>query len=133
MDLLQAAAEQFLNKSGGQGLDLGQISGVLQGLMGDNNGQLDLQGVLSALNNGGLADIASSWLGQGANAEISGEQVNNLFEDGKLEQAASMLNIDKANLLEGLSGALPELIDKASPDGQLDDLSSLLGGLKSLF
>ena len=135
MDLMKMAAEQFLNKSGDSsgGMDLDQIGGVLQKLMGDSNGQMDLQGLLSTLNNGGLADLASSWLGQGGNAEISGDQVNNLFDDDKLDQAASELNIDKSNLLSGLSAALPELIDKASPDGQLGDLGSLLGGLKKLF
>lgn len=137
MDIAQMGAELLkkqLGNNGGQSTDA--IAGVLQKLVG-NGDQLDIGGMLAALQNGGLASIAASWLGDGANESISSDQVRQVVGDAKISQAAAELGTDEDTLLGGLSEALPQMIDKSSSGGSLLDavggLDGALNMAKKLF
>ncbi len=84
-----------------------------------------------------MANIVSSWLGDGENEAVSTEQIGNIFGEGKIAELASALNIDSTTATEGLSDVLPQLVDKSSSDGSLLDaaggLDGLLGMAKKLF
>jgi uncharacterized protein YidB (DUF937 family) len=137
MDIAQMGAELLkkqLGNNGGQSTDA--IAGVLQKLVG-NGDQLDIGGMLAALQNGGLASIAASWLGDGANESISSEQVRQVVGDARISQAAAELGTDEDALLGGLSEVLPQMIDKSSSGGSLLDavggLDGALNMAKKLF
>lgn len=137
MDIAQMGAELLKNQlggSGGQSNDM--IAGVLQKLIG-NGDQLDIAGMVAALQGGDLASIAASWLGDGANESISPDQVRQVMGDAKISEAATELGTDENSLLSGLSQALPQMIDKSSSGGSLLDavggIDGALNMAKKLF
>ena len=131
MDILQHAAEMFKQKAGGSdGFDPAQISEALGGVLSNADGKLDLQGVISKLNSQGLMSMVSSWLGDGDNEGISADQIRNLVGNEKISEFASKLGVEENAAVEGLTGAIPQMIDKASSGGSLLDSLGGLGDLK---
>jgi uncharacterized protein YidB (DUF937 family) len=137
MDIIKQAAEQFLrgvDPDNSKGLGLDTIVSSLQELMTDSGGKLDLGGIISTLDAQGLMSIADSWLGNGENAQISANAVKNLFGGEKLSQLATKLDLDEDSVANGVTKALPEIIDKSSRDGSLLDMTDdLLGTFKKFF
>jgi uncharacterized protein YidB (DUF937 family) len=137
MDVITQAAKRFLNgvdPGNAKGLNVDTIVSSLQELITDSGGKLDLGGIVSNLNAQGLMNIASSWLGNGENAPISTDAVKNLFGGEKLSQIAAKLDLDEDSVANGVTEALPEIIDKSSRDGSLSDMADdLLGSFKKFF
>lgn len=128
MDLMNIAADLFRGKLGnaGQDIDTGSIVQALRDLMGDGNGQLDLAGIVGRLEGSGLTALASSWLGDGKNEALSPQKIVDLFGSEGLGAFARQLGLDDDTAAKGLSGMLPELIDKHSSGGSL--LAAVGGG-----
>ena len=124
MDILQMGAQLLKNSMGGQG-DTDAISGVLQKLIG-NGDQLDMAGMVAAMQSGGLASIVASWLGDGDNAAVSESQVRDVIGSEKISEAAAQIGTDENSLLAGLAQALPQMVDRSSSGGSLLDA---IGGL----
>lgn len=133
MDLLKLGADLFLKNIGGasSGLDAGKVTSALGSLLPSESGELNLGSLVGQLNSGGLASLASSWLGTGANKGISADQVLSLLGKSKVESFASQLNLDSATAASGLSSMLPDLIDKNSEGGELMGMAK--GVLSKLF
>jgi len=126
MDILQMGVELLKKNMGGQeNLNTEAISGVLQKLIGSGN-QLDMAGMISAMQSGGLASIAASWLGDGGNAAVSDSQIRDVIGSDKIAEAAAQLGTDENSLIAGLTQALPEMVDRSSSGGSLLDA---IGGL----
>lgn len=133
MDLMKMGAELFLKNIGGSGsgLDAGKVTSALSGLLPTDGGQLNMGSLISQLNSGGLATLASSWLGSGSNDGISADQILGMFGQSKVENFASALDLDANTAASGLSNMLPDLIDKNSEGGELMDVAK--GVLSKLF
>ncbi len=133
MDLLKLGTQLFLSKMGSSSnLDSNLVTSALGKLLPtDNNNDLDLGSLLGMVQGGGLASLAASWLGSGSNDGISIGQITSLLGDDKVQDFASELNLDKDQAADGLSGMIPDLIDKNSPSGNLVGglATSLLGKL----
>ena len=130
MEILQQAAELFKEKAAGsEGIDIGNIGSALSGLMSNAEGKLDLQGIISNMNGEGLTSMVSSWLGDGDNEGISADQVKNIFGGEKISEFASKLGLDDNAAAEGLSNAVPQIMDKVSSGGSLLDSLGDLGNL----
>jgi uncharacterized protein YidB (DUF937 family) len=84
-----------------------------------------LPGLISKFEKGGLGDIVSSWVGTGANAPVSGEQITNTLGIGKIKEIAGKLGISDTQASGGLAVLLPHIIDKLTPDGKVPDGSVL--------
>jgi len=127
MDLMKMAVQLLTDKLGGQGagLDEDAVTQALSGLLGDGAGNIDLGSIMSKLDGGGLATLAQSWLGDGANSSVSPQQIMSLFGDSAIGDFSSKLNLDPSTASNGLSEMLPELIDSNSKGGGL--LGSVLG------
>ena len=126
MDILQMGAELFKNSMGGQGnQNMDAVSGVLQKLIGSGD-QVDIAGMVSAMQSGGLASMVSSWLGDGDNDAISENQIRDVVGGDKITAAAAQLGTDENSLLAGLTSALPKMVDSSSSGGSLLDA---IGGL----
>lgn len=95
--------------------------------LNNNSGQAGagLQGLIGTLQNAGLGDAVSSWLGNGANEPISGEQLQNALGSDQLSQLAEATGLSHGDTAHQLAEMLPGIIDKLSPDGQLADISSI--------
>jgi len=127
MDIMNLAKGMLANKLGGNS---DALTGALDGLLGDGD-KMDIGSLVSGLQSKGLGDVASSWLGDGANADISADQLKDVLGGEKVAVAAAQLGTDEGSLLSGLQGALPQLVDKASSGGSLLD-SIGVGGLAGM-
>lgn len=134
MDLMKLATQVLASKLGGSaGNDTGMLQSVIGSLLGGSGNQgIDLGSLVGNLQNGGLSDIAESWLGDGDNAEISESQVESLLGSDKLKEAAQQLGADQGELLSGLKEMLPQVVDKSSSGGSLLDSVGGIGGLASM-
>ena len=134
MSLLKMGAQMFINskRSGdaGSGLDVGNVVAALSGLAGGGGGGrqgFDLGSLVSMMNSGGLGDMAKSWLGDGANDDITPNQITDMFGADKISEFASQMGISPDEAAGGLSDALPQMVDKGSSGGSLLDS---LGGIE---
>ena len=120
MDLLNIAAQLFLNKSG-QNLDLGSVVGALKGLLPSSGNDLDIGALVSMFsqNGGGLASMVGSWLGDGANDTLSADNLMSMFGQDKLDSFAQNLGMRTEDATSALAETVPELIDKSSEGGSL--------------
>ncbi len=136
MDIMKIGAQLLASKLGGNA-DSNAVQSAIGGLLGGNSeGGLDLSNIVSNLQEGGLSNLAESWLGDGDNEEISTEQVEGLFGSEKIQEIASQLGTDQGDLLSGLKDALPQMVDQSSSGGSLlDSLGGAAGlaGLASKF
>ena len=131
MDIMQLGAQLLQSKLGGDG-ESGDMMTALSGLIGGENG-IDIAGLVSKMQgDGGLAELASSWLGDGENAAISGDQVRELLGSEKIAEFAASLNVDEDTAVSGLSDMLPEVVDKSSAGGSILDSVGGIGGLMEM-
>lgn len=128
MDIMQIGASLLKDKLGGGG-NMDSITSALGGLLSDNDGNLNLGNIVSGLQEKGLGSVVASWLGDGDNEAISADQVKELFGSEKISQVASQLGTDEGAVLNGLSEALPQVVDKSSSGGNLLDS---LGGIDGI-
>ncbi len=134
--LLTMAAGTFMNNAGSsaQGLDVSTVVSALSGLLGGQNGQVDLGGLLGSMNSSGLMTMAASWLGDGGNEAISAQSIMDLFGQSKVDGFAQTLGLSQPDAVSGLQAALPQLMDQASQGGELMANAGNLGSaLKGLF
>ena len=100
-----------------------------------------LQGLVSQLQQSGLGQQVGSWVSTGANLPVSAEQLGAALQSGPLagvlQQATQKLGMDSPQLLQQLSGLLPQAVDKLTPEGQVPqggvDLGALTGLAARLF
>jgi len=115
MDLLKMGQELLGDK-------IGDAGGIMDALSGLTSGEgLDVGGIAEKLKEGGLGDQVSSWLGDGDNAPVSGEELTNALGSDKIGEMASKLGVDSGAAADTLSQALPSLMDKMSSGGSLLD------------
>ncbi len=140
MDIMQIAVQLFksqLDKDGDGQLEMAEITSAMMGLMGGGNNQAQAGGLgglasmISGMQSGGdsgLASLASSWLGNGQNIQPSGSQITQMFGQDKIAAFAQQLGLSPDQAIKGLQAAVPEVVDKASPNGSLD-MGSLLNSV----
>jgi uncharacterized protein YidB (DUF937 family) len=133
-EIIRIASELFQGKldKEGDGLDFEDIQSAITSLLANDDGNLDISSLLSNMNMGSLIGIASSWLGDGNNESISTSQLSELLDDDKLSHFASQLGVDKDSALNGLTEAIPALVDKASSGGSLLDSLGGMDGVMSM-
>ena len=118
---MEMATQHFIGElnGGGTGLNEGVVSSALGGLLGGDDGNIDLGSIILKLDGNGFANLAKSWLGDGANDGILAQQILSLFGESQIDDFASKLNLDQATASAGLAGMLPDLIDSSSEGGSL--------------
>ncbi len=135
MDIMKIGVELLKNKLGSS-VKANMIQGALGKLMGGGSeaagGGVNLAGLMGKLQGGGMQGLVGSWLGTGQNEEISEQQVEGVFGEEQVAAAAQELGTDKATLLSGLKEVLPQMVDKASPNGSLLDSVGGLAGLGNM-
>ncbi|TNH04706.1 DUF937 domain-containing protein [Testudinibacter sp. TR-2022] len=104
---------------GGEAGKQGQAMAVINALLSSQGG---IQGILAKFQQGGLDDLLQSWLGSGENKSISPTQVEDVFGKQELQQAAQQAGVqDEAQASDLLSQFLPQIVDKLSPNGAIDN------------
>lgn len=103
---------------------------VVMGLMNNSGG---LSGLLDKFQQGGLGDLVQSWVGTGSNLPISAEQIQQVLGSGALGDIASKLGIQPEQAAGELSQALPDVVDKLTPGGQLPTEGDLMATAQQML
>ena len=113
---------------GGGGNLMKSVLPALTGLLSGGG----LQKLLGGLQAKGLTSQVDSWTSQGANEPVSADDIKDVMGDDELDRVAGEANVSKDEAAGAISKLLPQLVDKASPGGQLPDQDGLSGLLGSL-
>jgi uncharacterized protein YidB (DUF937 family) len=150
-DLLKGAG-------GGGGGGLGDLlGGILGGSQGGSSSSGGLGGnpmlrmllplVASLLMNGGLQKIlgrlqengkgakGQSWVSTGPNEPVDAADVKAALDDQELAEIAQKLGVSEDEAAEAVAQVLPDVVDKATPAGELpddDELDRTFGRLHEL-
>ena len=79
----------------------------------------DINGLVAALEKGGLGPQVQSWLGNGGNMPITEDQLKAILGNSQIQDLARQFGLPVDAVLKILAQYLPELVDKASPTGTL--------------
>ncbi|MBN4095830.1 MULTISPECIES: YidB family protein [Methylobacterium] len=106
----------LLNTLGGS---LGQIAlkalpGVIQQVLPGG-----LNALLDQLRRSGYESQVNSWLGRGPNEPITAEDLRKVLDNEQVRQMAEKLGVPMDQLFPTLAQALPETVDRHSPEGTL--------------
>lgn len=129
MGLFDSVAGAVLGKMLGEKSDMAKVAMEMLDKFGG------IEGVLAKLKEGGLADIAATWVGNGKNAPVSSSQITDALGADTIAEIAGKFGISP-NILSGqLAEHLPNVIDKMTPNGKVsgnsnDLLGTVLGMLK---
>ena len=118
---------------GGEGgIDLGKMSAMLAPIMALVQQQGGLQGLLEKLQSSGLGDQVNSWVSAGQNAAANPSQITEALGVDKITSVAESAGLSPDQLAEQMSSALPSLVDKLSPNGQLPSADQLQGMIQNM-
>jgi uncharacterized protein YidB (DUF937 family) len=113
----------FDNVSGSLGGMIGQVAaaaapGLISAALAKTN-LGNLQGLVNQLQQGGMGDQVKSWLGNGANMQITPDQLRAALGNDQVKQLAAHFGIPVDAALKMLAEHLPATVDQASPNGKL--------------
>ena len=78
-----------------------------------------LPGIISKFQQAGYGQQAGSWVGTGQNLPISADQLQQVLGAGSIGQIAQQLGLSHGEAGSSLAQALPQIIDKLTPTGQI--------------
>ena len=121
--LINIVAGMLANSQGG---------GAAAGAGGGLGGLGGLAGLAEQFQRGGMGDVMNSWIGKGENQPISPDQLGGVLGGDLLSQLTQQTGMGQGDLLGQLSQLLPQMVDKATPDGAipaggLGDIGAILG------
>jgi uncharacterized protein YidB (DUF937 family) len=91
---------------------------MLSGLLSDAGG---LQGLMSKFQSAGFGDHFSSWVRTGENQAINADQMQSAVGMDEIQRLASKLGMQTHTVLPLLAQFLPQIIDKLTPKGQIEE------------
>jgi uncharacterized protein YidB (DUF937 family) len=105
------------------------LNGGLGGLLAGGAAGSILSGGLGSLLNqfqqSGLGDVAKSWVGTGANQQISASDITKVLNSGELDALIAHTGMSRDQLLAALSKVLPGAVDELTPNGRVPSGSEL--------
>ena len=104
----------ILGKLGGEDGQQGGVSAIAQ-LFGGNG----VQGIVAGLQAKGMGSEVQSWVRNGKNQPVSGSDIMRAADPQKLAQLAKQQGMTPNELCEHIAQVLPDLVDKATPNGQV--------------
>jgi uncharacterized protein YidB (DUF937 family) len=100
----------------------GALVQILAGMLAQQGGGSSLGGLASLaeqFQRGGLGDVMNSWIGKGENLPISPDQLGGVLGGDILGKLTQHTGMAQGDLLGQLSQLLPQMVDHATPDGQI--------------
>ncbi|MGI4982253.1 MAG: YidB family protein [Janthinobacterium lividum] len=139
MSLLDSLAASFGQSSSDTGTSAGAPAG---GLIGEamnfiNNQPGGVTGLIERFHQHGAGDTVNSWIGNGENQSIEPELLTKVLGSETVTNLAQKFGVSGDQLSGMLATVLPNLVDRATPDGQIPadgklDTNSVLGSLGGL-
>lgn len=87
-----------------------------------------LSGVIDKFNEQGFGGIIASWINEGVNLPIDGNQLMQIFGNVNIQELAQSVGLDAQSTTDLIAKYLPQLVDSATPDGEVPenlDLASI--------
>jgi uncharacterized protein YidB (DUF937 family) len=129
MGLLDSVLGAVSGKTGEAG-GATALVGALSGLLEQSGG---LQGLANKFSQGGAGNVFSSWVGTGENQSISSAQIQQVLGSDQVRALAAKIGIDPNQASGLLAQYLPKVVDKLTPQGQIDPNANHQQGLASLI
>jgi uncharacterized protein YidB (DUF937 family) len=116
--LMQIVAALLAQRAGGAGAGggLGGLGGI-----GAAGGLGGLAGLAEQFQRGGLGDVMNSWIGTGQNLPISPDQLGGVLGGDLLGELTRHTGMGQDDLLGQLSQVLPQMVDRATPEGRIPE------------
>jgi len=111
-----------------EGGDAGRTAGVSSQPTSDESagGLLGgLGGLLNKLQQGGLGNVANSWVGSGQNQPVAPGQLGSALGPSIIKMLAQKSGLSEEEITKQLSQALPGIVDKLTPSGRLPTAAEL--------
>jgi len=78
-----------------------------------------LGALLQQFEQAGRGDAAQSWVSRGGNIPLTPKDIESTFGADTIATIAERLGMPRSELLQGLSEAMPAMVDSLTPDGRL--------------
>jgi uncharacterized protein YidB (DUF937 family) len=104
----------ILGKQGGEEGQPGSIAAISR-LFGGNG----VPGIMTAMQAKGMGNEVQSWVRNGKNLPVSGEDIKSVVDRQQLAEMARQQGTTPDELCENIAKVLPNLVDKATPNGQV--------------
>lgn len=115
MGLFDTLAKQAL---GGLMGGAGKQGDMLTGLLNQAGG---LGGLMQQFQQAGFGEVFASWVSKGENQPVQASQLEAILGSDAIKDAAAKIGFD-AKMVAGLmSQFLPQIIDRLTPNGVIDD------------
>lgn len=84
-----------------------------------------LSKIISGMKGQGLSAQADSWVGNGENLPITGDQAKKIVGGAEVKRIADQIGLPEDQTADLVAKALPEVVDHASPEGSEPDEKSV--------
>jgi len=84
-----------------------------------------LGGLLNKLQQGGLGNVANSWVGSGQNQPVAPGQLGSALGPSIIKMLAQKSGLSEEEITKQLSQVLPGIVDKLTPNGKLPTAAEL--------
>ena len=84
-----------------------------------------LGGLLNKLQQGGLGNVANSWVGSGQNQPVAPGQLGSALGPSIIKMLAQKSGLSEEEITKQLSQVLPGIVDKLTPNGKLPTMAEL--------
>jgi uncharacterized protein YidB (DUF937 family) len=94
-----------------------------------------LQKILGQLQQNGKGATGKSWVSTGPNEPVDAADIKAALDPGELERIAQQLGVSEDEAADAVAQVLPDVVDKATPAGELpddDELDRTFGRLHEL-
>jgi uncharacterized protein YidB (DUF937 family) len=101
------------------------------GTTASSNGGLagGLGGLLDKLQSAGHGETVKSWVGPGQNQPIQPGQLQSALGQKAVSEAAQQAGMTDQDFLSQLAQALPQFVDKLTPNGRIPSLQEVVAAL----
>jgi uncharacterized protein YidB (DUF937 family) len=106
------------------------LIGIFGSLLTQSGG---LQGLANKFSQSGQGSAFASWVGMGENLPISGDQIRKVVGPDEVNALAAKLGVDPTQASHFLAEYLPKIVDKLTPEGQIDPAADHQQGLANLL
>lgn len=113
-----------LGRQGNLGGNSSLLSAIMQLVSNPQGG--GLSGLLASFHQAGLGDAADSWVSTGQNKPVSPGDVQRALGDERVGSFASQLGVSREEASGQLAEALPQVVDKLTPDGAVPQEGDLM-------